>query len=161
MSSDSDDWDWDNGNDETSFRTPCLFCKEFLDIDLLLKHMNEKHHISFEELYQIAQGNQYNYIKLINFIRKNKINVEEVKNFNANFFEEIENNKYLLPTINGDGLLMIDAKWNDDDITLANTIDKMDELDDSTQQELLEIKKEDESAMSVEKKSKHSEESDD
>ena len=150
MSIEKDDWNWDNSDDEALLRTPCLFCKEYTQLDELMIHIPEVHKITFEQLYKISNGIQYNYIKLINYIRKHKLTVEQVQQFDMGFFDLPESNKYLAPSINDDGLLMVDAEWADDDYTLANTIDKMDDIDDEVRKELILIKEEEAKEMQIE-----------
>lgn len=150
MSIEKDDWNWDNSEDEILFRTPCLFCKAYQSLDELVEHLSTEHDVSFQKLYEISNGIQYNYIKLINYIRKQKLTIDQVNNFDKSFFETIESNKYLTPTINDDGLLMVDAEWADDDVTLANVVDKMDDIDDELKKELLQIKEEEDKEMQIE-----------
>lgn len=155
---DNDDWDWDNGDDEVSFRTPCLFCKQYLDLQDLLVHMEKDHNVSFENLAALSKNQQYNYIKLINFIRTHKLSPEQVSVFDQSFFDTIESNKYLKPSINDDGLLMIERDWDDDDIEMAvNPV--ADDLDEETKAELVQIK-EDEDKEMIEEPVESSEEDD-
>ncbi|ELP87764.1 hypothetical protein EIN_411170 [Entamoeba invadens IP1] len=155
----SDDWDWDNGDDETSFRTPCLFCKEFNDLDKVLEHLQTAHQLGFQTLFQICDGNQYNYFKLINYIRKHKLSPQSVLSFDKSFFNTEESMKYIKPTIDNDGFLMIDAEWCDPETGMANVEHPMDELEDDVVKEMMAIKKEDD--MRMEEDEKIDDESDD
>ncbi|ALC47737.1 Art3, partial [Drosophila busckii] len=82
--SSSDDEAYDDIDDNETAEnegepTNCLFCKEtFKSIELAIEHLNNQHKVSLPQLQQKFQMDQYSFIKLINYIRANKLTAEQL-----------------------------------------------------------------------------------
>ncbi|KAL7722642.1 type I protein arginine methyltransferase [Entamoeba marina] len=142
LNDDNDDWDWDNNDDEMSFRCKCLFCSEYNDLDNILLHMSNTHNCGLKELYQLSCGNQYIYFKIINWCRKTLPSLQQLLDIDKDWLFSNSSDSFLLPTLVNDGLLMVDADWNDSTTGMATIPTFVDELDDSVKQELQAIQEE-------------------
>ncbi|XP_023176144.2 protein arginine N-methyltransferase 1 [Drosophila hydei] len=59
--------------------TTCLFCTQvFASIDPAIEHLNVDHNVNLSQLKHKFQMDQYAFIKLINFIRGNRITAEQL-----------------------------------------------------------------------------------
>lgn len=89
---DSDEWD---EMETTAEQTTCLFCdKVFLTIAVALDHCRTAHDFDLLELKTRFQMDCYSYIKMINFIRKNKSNSEDIMKGDSTMWNSDE---YLKP----------------------------------------------------------------
>ncbi|XP_045478930.1 protein arginine N-methyltransferase 1 [Harmonia axyridis] len=89
---DSDEWDEMELNAE---QTSCLFCdKVFLTIAVALDHCRTAHNFDLLELKTKFQMDCYSYIKMINYIRKNKSAAEEIMKGSSSLWDSDE---YLKP----------------------------------------------------------------
>lgn len=81
--SESDDDDENNWNELEEPEEPiqCLFCTEMLkSIEIGIEHLNIVHQFDLSAIKQKFNLEQYSYIKMINFIRMNKIEPSVIKN---------------------------------------------------------------------------------
>ncbi|XP_031783432.1 protein arginine N-methyltransferase 1 isoform X1 [Nasonia vitripennis] len=103
--SESDD-DWEEMNDEVQV-LECLFCNIISNnLTDALKHLESAHNFSFAFFKSNHGLDVYSYIKLINFIRKNDIQPEELNEITVKSWES---DKYLTPVIQDDPWLMLDV----------------------------------------------------
>ena len=93
---DSDQSDWSSAeeiDDEQQlqqFLTICLFCDQtFKSVDVCLTHLNQHHNFNLIELCRLNKFDCIKYIKLINYIREYKPNIESVpKIVQDNLFDD-------------------------------------------------------------------------
>ncbi|XP_030370484.1 protein arginine N-methyltransferase 1 [Scaptodrosophila lebanonensis] len=82
QSSDSesnDDMDEDDMGDSEGEPTTCLFCSTiFPAIEQAIEHLDQEHKLNLQSLQQKFQMDQYSFLKLINYIRSERINVDEL-----------------------------------------------------------------------------------
>ena len=149
MTHDSTDseWEWDNGDDETEFFTPCLFCKSFLALPELLVHLEQEHDMGLDRMVALVDGHQYAYIKFINYVRQHKVPREDVDSIPWADVLHQPTDEYITPVINGDGLLMVDVDWKQEDYEWINEPQTMDTLDDDVRKELQQLKDEQDDEM--------------
>ncbi|KAK9872088.1 hypothetical protein WA026_016133 [Henosepilachna vigintioctopunctata] len=89
---DSDEWD---EMETTGEQTLCLFCPlQFLTIAVALDHCRTEHNFDLLELKTKFQMDCYSYIKMINYIRKNRCRPEEIIETSSALWEHDE---YLKP----------------------------------------------------------------
>lgn len=90
---DSDQSDWSSAeeiDDEEQLLTICLFCDQtFKSVDVCLTHLNQHHNFNLIELCRLNKFDCIKYIKLINYIREYKPNIESVpKIVQDNLFDD-------------------------------------------------------------------------
>ncbi|XP_044748129.1 protein arginine N-methyltransferase 1 [Coccinella septempunctata] len=89
---DSDEWD---EMETTAEQTSCLFCDEvFLTIAVALDHCRTAHNFDLLELKTRFQMDCYSYIKMINYIRKNRSAAEDIMKGSSSMWDSDE---YLKP----------------------------------------------------------------
>ncbi|KAI8982407.1 S-adenosyl-L-methionine-dependent methyltransferase [Mycotypha africana] len=96
--------DWSNDEDEVT-DTQCLFCQDILADPLkAFQHMKEAHQFDFQSLKHSLQLDFYQCIRLINYVRSQKLAAENVLKLNGEekFWED---EVYLKPVLEDDPLL--------------------------------------------------------
>lgn len=95
---------------EEKLNVKCLFCEFYsFSHDTIFGHINEKHGIDFINKCKTNNLDTFQFIKLVNYIRKNN---------DVNLFENILENKlfefeeYLKPTLKDDHLLMFGITYH-------------------------------------------------
>ena len=111
MSSSESDGEWSDVEEENEevneLNTICLFSDlRFADINSCFKHMLNEYGVDFKGLVKKLRLDFYSYIKLINYIRGNKICPEEVKKLSST--SSFDKDCYLKPVIEDDSLLQYD-----------------------------------------------------
>lgn len=73
-SANDDDWEeMETKENDFDELTKCLFCvKDFNSVELAIEHLKNSHSVDFSKLKVKFNMEQYSFIKMINFIRKNK-----------------------------------------------------------------------------------------
>lgn len=89
-SANDDEWEemetLENDFDEL---TKCLFCvKDFKSVELAIEHLKNSHSVDFNKLKVKFNMEQYSFIKMINFIRKNKSNDIKFQNPDSIFWDD-------------------------------------------------------------------------
>ncbi|XP_016923455.4 protein arginine N-methyltransferase 1 [Drosophila suzukii] len=99
-SSDEDEYDdidddEDEPMDEGDEPTTCLFCTETSpSISTAIDHLDARHKVNLSQLQRKFQMDQYSFIKLINYIRANKITAEQLISAQQALWQD---EKYLKP----------------------------------------------------------------
>ncbi|EDW97495.1 protein arginine N-methyltransferase 1 [Drosophila yakuba] len=98
-SSDEDEYDDidddDEPMDEGDEPTTCLFCTETsASIAIAIDHLDARHKVNLSQLQRKFQMDQYSFIKLINYIRANKISAEQLLSAEQALWQD---EKYLRP----------------------------------------------------------------
>jgi len=99
-SSDEDEYDdidddEDEPMDEGDEPTTCLFCTETSpSISTAIDHLDARHKVNLSQLQRKFQMDQYSFIKLINYIRANKITAEQLISAEQAMWQD---EKYLKP----------------------------------------------------------------
>ena len=78
-----DDDDWEESED---LNVSCLFCDEaFGKMDEFHFHSKEKHEFQVKTFAKRLQLDSISFIKFVNYVRKNRISIEELNGVNLNF----------------------------------------------------------------------------
>lgn len=99
-SSDEDEYDDiedddDEPMDEGEEPATCLFCPEiFPKLETAIEHLDVRHKVNLSQLQGKFQMDQYSFIKLINYIRANKISAEQLLSAEKALWQD---EKYLKP----------------------------------------------------------------
>ncbi|XP_039495621.1 protein arginine N-methyltransferase 1 [Drosophila santomea] len=98
-SSDEDEYDDidddDEPMDEGDEPTTCLFCTETsASIAIAIDHLDARHKVNLSQLQRKFQMDQYSFIKLINYIRANKISADQLLSAEQ---AQWQDEKYLRP----------------------------------------------------------------
>ncbi len=105
----SSDSDWSGVDEETEElenHSVCLFCKETFDLtSKTLTHMLDRHCFGLTEFCGRKNIDFYGYIKLVNYIRANKLKSEDAKNLEKSDFDD---DQFYKPVLEDDMLLQID-----------------------------------------------------
>ncbi|XP_049791541.1 protein arginine N-methyltransferase 3 isoform X2 [Schistocerca nitens] len=102
----SDESEGYNENDiEEKTDAKCLFCSDCVNISESLIHLKEKHNFDISYLRAKFNMDCYDYIKLINYIRTNKIEASEVMQLSDRVWND---DRFLKPVLEDDTFLMID-----------------------------------------------------
>ncbi|XP_049764980.1 protein arginine N-methyltransferase 1 [Schistocerca cancellata] len=102
----SDESEGYNENDiEEKTDAKCLFCSDCVIISESLIHLKEKHNFDISYLRAKFNMDCYDYIKLINYIRTNKIEASEVMQLSDRVWND---DRFLKPVLEDDTFLMID-----------------------------------------------------
>lgn len=106
-SSESDDEDYkEEPYVDNSLVTLCLFCnRSERGNDEMIEHINNHHSIDIFGLVKQFKLDSFLYIKLINFIRDKALKPEDLDQVLKN--DEWKSNKYMIPHIPNDSLLLI------------------------------------------------------
>lgn len=107
MKNDSSDEEWSDVEEEVqpSSKALCLFCQEWMaGTQECLGHMANSHNCDIMAYCQQNVLDFYGFVRLINFIRKNKIDEER---FGKLLIKDFESEEYFRPVLEDDGLLQI------------------------------------------------------
>ena len=108
MKNDSSDEEWSDLEEEIqpSLKALCLFCQEWMEsTEECLGHMADNHRCDIMAYCQQNNLDFYGFVRLINFIRKNKIDEEQ---FGKLVIKDFESEEYFRPVLEDDGLLQTD-----------------------------------------------------
>lgn len=93
--SDSDSFEGEENEVDEEEATNCLFCSnQFPSIELAIEHLDSHHGIRLEKLKGKFNMDQYSYIKLINYIRKEKPSSNDILSASSEIWND---EKYLKP----------------------------------------------------------------
>lgn len=99
-SSDEEGWMEEDVNEDVK----CLFCDNtFCTVESALLHCSSEHNLNFAGLMKKFQMDCYSFIKLINYIRKESVTCDSLKNLESCLWYD---NKYLTPVEENDPWLM-------------------------------------------------------
>uniref|UniRef100_A0A1B6C1N1 type I protein arginine methyltransferase n=2 Tax=Clastoptera arizonana TaxID=38151 RepID=A0A1B6C1N1_9HEMI len=107
---DDDDWDgydgWDEPTEESSALISCLFCdRKTRNLDDNIKHCANSHSFDLANLKARFKMDCYSYIKMVNFIRKNKCKPEVILSCKSPIWMD---ESYMKPVIADDAWLCYD-----------------------------------------------------
>lgn len=103
VSEEDDDTDEESDTD-SAFSINCLFCSTcFNCIYSVLRHLKTEHNINLSILKKKFHMDCYSYICMINFIRREKIQAEQLLSYKE---APWHNEKYLTPVMQDDPFLM-------------------------------------------------------
>eukprot|EP00794_Sanderia_malayensis_P018090 gene18090-19897_t len=107
---DSSDGEWSDVEEEhevLEHRSFCLFCEQSFELSSeTVKHMDLGHAFNIIDVCQAKKLDFYSYIKLVNYIRSNKIDSAAALKLEKHDFED---DKYFKPILEDDMLLQIDS----------------------------------------------------
>ena len=106
----------------TESKILCLFCDDSqLTVEKCVEHMFDTHKINLKEVIRVHHLQFYDYVKMINYIRKNAVKPE---NIGYMLQEKIADEKWLIPVLQDDMLLQLDV----DSIVASEQIQESDIL---------------------------------
>uniref|UniRef100_A0A1E1XCQ6 type I protein arginine methyltransferase n=1 Tax=Amblyomma aureolatum TaxID=187763 RepID=A0A1E1XCQ6_9ACAR len=112
MSDDENDGAWDSAEElEVELAdSACLFCGEVrASPELVYEHCAQDHAFCIKTVVERFQLDCFGYIKMVNYIRRNKMSPEEVRNADSSC-HPWEDDQYLVPVVPDDLLLTYDIE---------------------------------------------------
>lgn len=109
---DSDEEQWNSTEEESSdhVTVPCVFCDRNLgSVAETLQHCKADHEVCIPELVHKHNLGDYDYIKMINYIRANKCSAESLLKV-PNGSRPWDKDEYMKPVLSDDPLLQIDVE---------------------------------------------------
>ncbi|KAL0106544.1 hypothetical protein PUN28_016322 [Cardiocondyla obscurior] len=108
LSSDNDSGDDWEENDEEHHDILCLFCTEIINgFPSALQHIETYHKFDFCNFIRKHVHDTYSYIKLINFVRRKEVLLEQLSTLGVEAWDKDE---YLRPVVEDDPWLMYDIE---------------------------------------------------
>ncbi|XP_026464868.1 protein arginine N-methyltransferase 1 [Ctenocephalides felis] len=105
--SEEDDSDWDEIEEDINVK--CLFCDNvLLNLDEAVEHLNSKHEFDLYHLKKKHNMDCYSYIKMINYIQKEKPSPVALMSSEIPLWCE---DQYLKPTVEDDPWIMFDFEY--------------------------------------------------
>lgn len=91
--------------DEDVLSIQCLFCdSQFNSHDFALKHIQQDHGIDIIQKCKTQNFTTYDFLKLVNYIRQNKVCATEIDTVLQS--KDFDNEQYLKPFLEDDHFLM-------------------------------------------------------
>ena len=106
----------------TETKVLCLFCDDSQStVEKCVEHMFDTHNVNLKEFIRVRHLEFYDYVKIINYIRKNSVKPE---NMELILQEKLADEKWLIPVLQDDMLLQFDV----DSILVSKKVEERDTL---------------------------------